>query len=86
MPRMDPEPAPARGVPTDAERRIVLVADVSTRLRVACSHLSNEDFRSLVDDIVEVTMRFEDSPQDHYAARLQRVIRRTPSKPQSSLP
>jgi hypothetical protein len=83
MPRMDPEPGRARGVPTDAERRLELAADVSTRLRVACSHLSTEEFRALVDDIVEVTIRFEDSPQDHYAARLQRVIRRTPSERRS---
>lgn len=35
-----------------------LAADVAARLRVACAHLSDDEFASLVGDIVRMKMRF----------------------------
>jgi hypothetical protein len=69
---------PVQREPVSAIRRDQLVADVSSRLRNACAHMDDEEFRELVFDIVEMTLRFEERDTGEYAARLDRVVRRTP--------
>jgi len=34
-------------------------ADIRARLRGVCAHLSDEQFAALVDDIADVTLRYE---------------------------
>ena len=51
---MDSAPDPAR-----LEQ---LRANISARLRRVCTHLSDEQFAELVDDIADVTLKYEMRP------------------------
>ena len=56
-------PAPYRGSGTNAARADQLKADISKRLRRVCSHLTDEQFDALVDDIAAVTAKYEERPR-----------------------
>lgn len=44
----------------DPETRLnELIADITVRLRNACAHIPDDEFRQLVRDIAEMRLRFE---------------------------
>ena len=47
----------------DPERLDQLRAHISARLRRVCTHLSDEQFAELVDDIADVTLKYDDRPR-----------------------
>ena len=47
-----------------AERHEQLVADVAARLQRVCSHLSDDDFTRLVQDIARMAERFREIDAD----------------------
>jgi hypothetical protein len=61
MPNTPTEASPAldHGSPTNAARADQLKADISARLRRVCSHLTDEQFAALVDDVAQVTLRYQ---------------------------
>ena len=62
MPNTPAEPSPAqptRDGGTDTPRVDQLKGEISARLRRVCSHLTDEQFAALVDDIAHVTLRYE---------------------------
>ena len=56
------------------EHALALVADISARLRRACSHLADDDFGALVLDVARTHVRF--SRLDHRSGL---VVRKPPA-------
>jgi len=57
------------GIAHDARRASQLKADISRRLRHVCAHLTDDQFAALVDDIAQVTLRYETPGQTPPPAR-----------------
>jgi hypothetical protein len=49
---------------SEIDRHTELVADVSARLRSASLHLTNTEFSQLVQDIVDMALRYESPDLD----------------------
>ena len=47
----------------DPARAEQLKAEISSRLRGVCAHLSDDEFAALVDDIADVKLRYEMRPR-----------------------
>ena len=48
--------------PPEPTRLEQIRAHISPRLRRVCGHLSDEQFAELVDDIADVTLKYEEKP------------------------
>jgi hypothetical protein len=67
--RDDLPPRPTPPMTTDAHVN-ALVADISARLRAACSHMSDEEFSALVLDIATLKLRWADRERAQAVASL----------------
>jgi hypothetical protein len=54
---------PSEPTPSETIRAQALKGQIGTRLRKVCSHLSDEQFAELVDDITAVTLKYEERPR-----------------------
>ena len=54
---------PSEPTPSETIRAQELKGQIGTRLRRVCSHLSDEQFAELVNDITAVTLKYDERPR-----------------------
>ena len=54
---------PTEPTSSEAIRAHKLKGQIGARLRKVCSHLSDEQFAALVDDITVVTLKYDETPR-----------------------